>query len=174
MVTTPLKHGSGHALPAPQFPFPLSSPTHHTYHQRGGTRYLSNGMQIKLSVRRASLPEAGRRDQVKAEEHNFCVSESQEEELIYIRPTRNEVKAQRWQWQFDWRGLVQKHWGQGPSIGVAVMLYRRKKVASAGHMRLVCMHVTRAEGGENKQVSCHTPWNHQSRINALLLLHLKH
>lgn len=39
------------------------------------------------------------------------------------------------------------------------MLYPRKKVVSAGHMRLVCMRVTIAEGSENKQVSCHTPWS---------------
>lgn len=52
VVTIPLKHGRGHALPAPKFLFPLSSPRRHTYHQRGGTKDLSNGMQIKLSIGR--------------------------------------------------------------------------------------------------------------------------
>ena len=66
---------SGDALPAPKLPFPLRSPTHHIYHQTGGTKYLSNGMQIKFPIGKSSLQEKGRREQVDAEEHNLCVSE---------------------------------------------------------------------------------------------------
>lgn len=66
----------------------------HTYHQSSGTKYLSNGMQIKLSIGKGFLQEKGRREQVKAEEHNFCVSEPKEEEPVHICPTQNELKAQ--------------------------------------------------------------------------------
>lgn len=120
MVTTPLKYGSGHAL------LSLCSPPHHTYHQRGRTKYLSKGVQSKLSIGRGSVPKKGRRDQVNGEEHNFCVSESKEKRL-YIHPTQIEVKAQWWQWQFDCKTLVQKHWEQGPPTGAVIMLYPWKK-----------------------------------------------
>ena len=101
-------------------------PPHHTYHQRGRTKYLSKGVQSKLSIGRGSVPKKGRRDQVNAEEHNFCVSESKGKRL-YIHPTQIEVKGQWWQWQFDWKALVQKHWEQGPPTGAVIMLYPWKK-----------------------------------------------
>lgn len=66
---------SGDALPTPKLPFPLRSSTHHTYHQSGGTKYLSNDMQIKFSIGKSSLQEKGRREQVNAEKHNLYVSE---------------------------------------------------------------------------------------------------
>lgn len=83
MVTTPLKYGSGHALLSLCSPPPDTIPTI----KEVEPNILSKGVQSKLSTGRGSMPKKGRRDQVNAEEHNFCVSESKEKRL-YIHPTQ--------------------------------------------------------------------------------------